>query len=235
MTDKPLAQTSANDVRRYFDEHTQGAVTSRATALSAVKSLLSYAVRSGLIDQNPGADVKITHERYDTVRQVVDHRDIERMILLETNERNFAILLVAYSGGLLTSELADLKWADVAPSESGAATLRVVGYQSKIREVRISVAAWKAVSVLREHAKPSDPIFMSKKGGHMDPSSIHRVIKAAVVRAGLPENMSTYWLRHAQSAHSLAAGIPLNLLQKKLGHTEIGTTQRYVQMFAASP
>ena len=184
--------------------------------------------------QNPGADVKTTQERYDTVRLVVDQRDIERMILLETDERNFAILFVAYSGGLLTSELAGLKWSDAVQHESGAATFRVVGHKDKVREVRISAAAWNAVSVLRGHAKPSDPIFVSKKGGHMDPTSVHRVVKAAVVRAGLPENMSTYWLRHAQTAHSLAAGTPLHLLQKKLGHTELDTTQRYVQMFAAS-
>jgi site-specific recombinase XerD len=234
FTGKSLAASTAEDVRAFYEEHVQGTPSTRATTLSAVKSLFSYAHDTGIMSHNPGAAVMLPLARRGTVRRVVDHRDIERMILLETNERNFAILIVAYSGGLMTSELAGLKWSDAIEHESGAATLRVVGYKGRIREVRISIAAWRAVSVLRGHAVANDPIFVSKKGGHLGPTSIHAVVKAAVARAGLPSNMSTYWLRHAQTAHSLAAGTPLHLLQKKLGHTELETTQRYVRMFSVN-
>ncbi len=233
MTQKPLAQTTADDVVRYFEDHATGTIASRATALSAVKSLLSYAVKNGLMTHNPGTDVQVPRERYDTVRPVIDQRDIERMIFTETDERNFALLMVAYSGGLMVSELAALTWGDVAEHQSSA-VLRVAGYEGKLREVRISPASWKALSLLRGHSKATDPVFVSRKGGHMDPSAVHRVVKAAADRAGLPKGMSTYWLRHAQTAQSLEAGISLKALQGKLGHGQISTTRRYVRMLASA-
>ena len=172
-------------------------------------------------------------ERYDTTRPVIDQRDIERMIFTETDERNFALLMVAYSGGLMVSELAALTWGNVAEHQSGA-VLRVAGYEGKHREVRISPASWKALSLLRGHSKVTDPVFVSRKGGHMDPSAVHRVVKAAADRAGLPKGVSTYWLRHAQTAHSIEAGVSLDALQERLGHSKIDTTRRYVSRLASA-
>ena len=233
LTGKPLIETTSGDIQKFFDDHTQGTMTSRCTALSAVKSLFSFTFKTGRMAHNPGASVAIPKARYDTTRPVVDHNDIERMIALETDERNFAMLLVAYSGGLLVSELSMLKWSDVAEHDDGA-TLRVIGYRGRVREVRVSVACWRALFALRGHAKSSEPVFVSKKGGNLSPSAVHRVVKFAALRAGLPEELSTYWLRHAQTSHSLDAGTPLRLLQLKLGHTNIDTTKRYVGSFAGS-
>ena len=233
LTGKSLIEITPNDIQMFFDGHTKGTIASRCTALSAVKSLFSFAHRTGRMPNNPGASVAIPKTRHETTRPVVGHSNIERMIALETDERNFAILLVAYSGGLLVSELSMLKWCDVANNESGA-TLRVIGYRGRVREVRVSAGCWKALSILRGHAKASEPVFVSKKGGHMSLSAVHRVVKTAALRAGLPEDLSIYWLRHAQTSHSLDAGTPLRLLQLKLGHTNIDTTKRYVEMFAAS-
>ena len=233
LTGKSLIETTSGDIQKFFDDHTQGTMTSRCTALSAVKSLFSFALKTGRMPHNPGASVAIPKARHERTRPVIDHNDIERMIALENDERNFAMLLVAYSGGLLVSELSMIKWCDIAEHENGA-TLRVIGYRGKVREVRVSAACWKALSILRGHAKPSEPVFVSKKGGHLSLSAVHRVVKAAALRAGLPENLSIYWLRHAQTSHSLDAGIPLRLLQLKLGHSNIDTTKRYVEMFAVS-
>ena len=58
MLAKPLSQTTTDDVRRYFEDHATGTIASRATALSAVKSLLSYAVKNRFDGHNPGADVR---------------------------------------------------------------------------------------------------------------------------------------------------------------------------------
>ena len=232
MLAKPLSQTTTDDVRKYFEDHARGTISSRATALSAVKSLLSYAVKNGLMNHNPGAGFQIPRERYNMVRPVIDQRDIERMIFTETDERNFALLMVAYSGGLMVSELAALTWGDVAEHQIGA-VLRVVGYKGKLRDVLISPASWKALLLLRGHSRATDPVFVSRKGGHMDPSAVHRVVKAAADRAGLPKGMSTYWLRHAQTAHSIEAGTSLDALRGRLGHSNVDTTRRYVSRLAS--
>jgi integrase len=43
------------------------------------------------------------------------------------------------------------------------------------------------------------------------------------------EAASTHWLRHTFGSHSVAAGIPLDVIREDLGHASIGTTSRYLR------
>ena len=52
--------------------------------------------------------------------------------------------------------------------------------------------------------KPDDPVFRSRQGGGpRDPSQVHRIVKIAAKRAGLPALVSAHWLRHAHVSHAL--------------------------------
>ncbi|WP_430734229.1 tyrosine-type recombinase/integrase [Fodinisporobacter ferrooxydans] len=82
---------------------------------------------------------------------------------------------------------------------------------------------------LREEAELDDPIFVSrKKEGQLSPSQVHRIVKAAAKRAGLGDNVSAHWLRHAHASHSLDRGAPIHLVQSTLGHASVATTGRYL-------
>jgi integrase/recombinase XerD len=71
-------------------------------------------------------------------------------------------------------------------------------------------------------------VFRSAKGGHLDPSQVHRVVKVAAARAGLPPGLSAHWLRHAHASHALDRGAPVSLVQVTLGHASVATTGRYL-------
>ncbi|MCJ2009163.1 tyrosine-type recombinase/integrase [Methylobacterium sp. J-092] len=57
---------------------------------------------------------------------------------------------------------------------------------------------------------------------------MHRVVKAAVTRAGLPTEVSAHWLRHAHASHSLDRGAPIHLVQATVEHASVATTGRYL-------
>jgi site-specific recombinase XerD len=71
-------------------------------------------------------------------------------------------------------------------------------------------------------------VFASQRRGHLDPSQVHRVVKAAAARAGLPAEVSAHWLRHAHASHALGRGAPTHLVQATLGHASVATTGRYL-------
>ena len=48
----------------------------------------------------------------------------------------------------------------------------------------------------------SSSVPLRQKGGHLDPSAAHRVVKRAAARAGLPPAVSAHWLRHAHASHT---------------------------------
>ncbi len=144
------------------------------------------------------------------------------------------LLTVLYGGGLRISEVCGLRWRDLAPrDEAGQAT--VFGKGGKTRVVLLSAATWKVLAALRGDAdaklagaSADAPVFLSRKGGALDPSAVHRIVKAAAARAGLSIEVSAHWLRHAHASHALDRGAPIHLVQATLGHASVATTGRYL-------
>jgi integrase/recombinase XerD len=56
---------------------------------------------------------------------------------------------------------------------------------------------------------------------------VHRIVKAAAARAGLPRAVSAHYLRHAHVSHALDRGAPAHLVQATVGHSDLRTTSRY--------
>ena len=75
---------------------------------------------------------------------------------------------------------------------------------------------------------PTSPWVLSREGGALDPSQVHRIVKAAAARAGLPQTVSAHWHRHAHASHNLDRGAPIHLVQATLGHALVATTERYL-------
>ena len=92
----------------------------------------------------------------------------------------------------------------------------------------LSPNTWRSLTNLRAEAGPDAPVFRSAKGGHLDPSQIHRVVKAAAKRAGISCALSAHWLRHAHASHALDRKVEIHLVQQTLGHANIATTGRYL-------
>ena len=102
------------------------------------------------------------------------------------------------------------------------------GKGGKTRVLLLSTATWKVLTALRGEAVPDAPVFLSRKGGALDPSAVHRIVKAAAARTGLATNVSAHWLRHAHASHALDRGAPIHLVQATLGHASVATTGRYL-------
>ena len=136
------------------------------------------------------------------------------------------MLRLLYAGGLRISEACGLCWRDVQPrDDAGQAT--VYGKGGKTRVILLPASVWRALAPLRQGADQDAPVFRSAKGGHLDPSAVHRVVKAAAARAGLPASVSAHWLRHAHASHALDRGAPIHLVQQTLGHASLTTTSKY--------
>ena len=165
----------------------------------------------------------------DLAERIMPEADALRLVALEPNARNRALLTVLYGGGLRISEVCGLSWRDLAErDEAGQAT--VMGKGGKTRVVLLSANTWRAIQGMRnEHTLPDAPVFRSREGdGRLDPRQVHRIVKAAASRAGLSADISAHWLRHAHASHSLDRGAPIHLVQATLGHASVATTGRYL-------
>lgn len=229
---KPLGSVRVGDLQDYLAGLSGSSATVAVTA-SALKSLFTFAQQVGFLRFNIGAAVKVPPVKNTLAERIMSEADALMMVRLEPGLRNRVLLTVLYGGGLRISEVCGLRWRDLASrDEAGQAT--VFGKGGKTRVVLLSAATWKVLQALRErsgqvgHSTADDPVFVSRKGGALDPSAVHRIVKAAAARAGLSADVSAHWLRHAHASHSLDRGAPIHLVQATLGHASVATTGRYL-------
>ena len=106
----------------------------------------------------------------------------------------------------------------------------VYGKGGKTRTILLSASTWQALQIYKgEKNLPDTPVFPSrKKKGHLDPSQVLRIVRAAAKRAEIDLNVSPHWLRYAHASHALDRGAPIHLVQQTLGHESVATTRRYL-------
>lgn len=223
---KPLGSVRMGELQDYIAGRPGSSATVALTA-AALKSLLTFAQEVGFLRFNIGAAVKVPPIKNTLAERIMAEGDALLMIRQEPSLRNRVLLTVLYGGGLRISEVCGLRWRDLAVrDEAGQAT--VFGKGGKTRVVLLSSATWKVLTALRGEASTDAPVFLSRKGGALDPSAVHRVVKAAAARAGLQPEVSAHWLRHAHASHALDRGAPIHLVQATLGHASVATTGRYL-------
>lgn len=227
---KPLAAVTLADLQRWAENLGQGSLrpASRNRALTAVKSLLSFAHETGCLPFNVGAALKLHPAPDHLARRIVDENTVAKLIEAAPDGRDRLLLKLLYVSGVRVSELCGLKWCDALPRREGG-QVTVFGKGGKTRAILLTPKVWEQLQALRCEAQATDAVFRSRKGGGaLDPSQVRRIVYAAARRAGLEEKVSPHWFRHAHASHALDRGAPIHLVQATLGHASVATTGRYL-------
>ncbi len=223
---QPLAAVTLGDVQAYADTLVGLAPSSQGRALGAVKSLLAFAHRLGHLPFDVGRAVRVPSRRDSLAQRILSEAEVHRLLALEPGPRNRVLLRFLYASGVRVSEAVGVCWGDMTAREEGG-QVTVHGKGGKTRHILLPPSIWRELVALRGDAVPTAPLFRSQRGGHLHPSQVLRIVKAAAQRAGLSGAESPHWLRHAHASHALDRGAPIHLVQATLGHSSVATTGRY--------
>jgi len=144
--------------------------------------------------------------------------------------------LIVYIGiflGLRVEELSNLRVRDI---DLHADVLLVrEGKGDKDRAVPIHSKIKKFIQSALDGRQPSDPVFISKKGGALQPRMIQLLIKKLAKDAGLPDadrdrHYTPHKMRHYFATKLLESGTPIHEVSELLGHANIATTQVYLHV-----
>ena len=228
---KPLHAVTLADVQDFADALHPLAPASRYRTLSALKSLLAFGHRIGYLPFDVGRALRLPAVRNRLAERILPEADLHRILSLEVNPRNRAILMLLYASGVRVSELCGLCWRDLQPN-GDAGQISVFGKGGVTRAIKVPVSVWNLVTGLRgPGSAPDDPVFRSRKGIHngvLRPLAILRIVRRSAQRAGMEVPVSPHWFRHAHASHALDRGAPIHLVQATLGHASITTTGRYL-------
>jgi site-specific recombinase XerD len=150
--------------------------------------------------------------------------------------RNRAIIAVQVRSGLRVGEALALELKDLDFS-LGAITV-MEGKGSKRRMVHMDehtagfLELWIRGPRARLHLPRTAPLFCTYERGNTGKpvryAYFEQALKRAGARAGITKRVHSHGLRHTFAFMMLLEGWDLVMLQQALGHTDLGTTQRYV-------
>ena len=223
---KPLQWLTLEDLQTFADylESKGLSKSSQRTYLSAIKSLLSFASKTGLIQFNVGASIKCPMAKDTLSEKILDRDVVLQMIKAEPILRNQLILQMFYYIGLRVTELIGLTWSDL-----NGDYLTIYGKGGKTRVVRVPYFLVKELVKFQGNASQNDPIFLSHKTKKaLRRESVTHLVKEAAVRVGASPKTSSHWLRHCHATHSLSKGAPINLVSQTLGHSSVAITSKYL-------
>ncbi len=229
--DLSLSEVTLNELQAFSNAlGAKGyAVSTVSRKLAAVKSLLTFGYRVGILKVNVGSLVKLPKGKDRLAERILSQEQVMAMIELTENLRDQVLIRFLYATGARVSEVCVLKWRDIQEISGGRAQVSLLGKGGKTRVVVFSGEMWEVLQKLRGSGGLNAPVFKSRKqGGHLDPSQVNRIVRKAAKRAGLEAKVSPHWLRHSHASHSLEGGAPLQLVKESLGHSHIAMTERYL-------
>lgn len=93
------------------------------------------------------------------------------------------------------------------------------------RTVSLSLTTVAAIRDAVEAVDIEQLVFSAKEGGRLRPQNFHpRVWRPAVARSGIRKQPRVHDLRHSHASWLIAQGLPLPIIQQRLGHESIKTT-----------
>lgn len=210
--------------------------TTRKHAYTVLRQALRQAVRWRMLDSDPLAAVTAPtvggHEptilTIEQARQLVDAARGTRLA---------PIVAVTLGGGLRRSEACGLTWGDVdldagtvrverGLHEAKGATFHEPPKTARSRRT-VALPAW-AVELLRPcRALPATPLVTAPSDPSQPwlPSEVTHAFRELSERAGVRVPLRD--LRHSSATLALAAGVDVAVVSRRLGHSNLATTDRF--------
>lgn len=144
-----------------------------------------------------------------------------------------ALIVVLWRGGLRIQEALSLTEPDLDPRR-GSLLVRH-GKGGRRREIGMDAWGWEQLRpwLASRRDLPVGPLFCvidgPTRGRPWSSAAVRVELRRLASHAGVRRRFAPHQLRHAHAVELAREGVPLNIIQRQLGHANLGTTSVYLQ------
>ena len=231
-----VTETNLNSYMLYL-ERNQYAPSSILRSVASIRSFYRYLMKKGIAEANPAEDLKLPKvEKKEP--EILTVEEVERLLRMPDTAslkgiRDSAMLELLYATGMRVSELISLNVEDVNLSLS----YLVCADRKKERIIPFGNTAKKALTLYLKEARPqfvrddaATILFTNFAGSPMSRQGFWKILKGYVKEAGIEKDVTPHTLRHSFATHMIQNGANLKTMQEMLGHSDISTTQMYLNL-----
>jgi site-specific recombinase XerD len=143
------------------------------------------------------------------------------------------LIVVLWRAGLRISEALALTESDLDPGRGAVLVRR--GKGGKRREVGMDRWAWDQLTpwLTIRQSMPVGALFCvlrgPTRGRPSSPAGVRVQLREAALQAGVRRRFAPHQLRHAHAVEMSREGVPLVVIQRQLGHANLGITSVYLR------
>ena len=226
------------DIKDYIKELQEEGkkASSISRCIASIRSFYQFVLKRKKIKVDPTANIQ-SPKIEKRVPSVLTSKEVE--LLLDQPKdvdlkgtRDKAMLEFAYATGMRVTEIISLNIDDVN-LEEGYVTCKTGNKQRTIPLGTMSLNALKEyVDDARDVLIKKDDekaLFVNVNGGRLTRQGFWKIIKYYKEQAHITKDITPHVLRHSFATHLLQNGADLKAIQTMLGHSDISSTQVYMQ------
>ena len=223
---KPLDRIAPEEVGRWFDAYSRTSPGGANRTLSILRQIMNYAIARGFIETNPTRGVK--KNRRPRLTRFLSREEIGRLHrVLDRQTRKSSrpqadIIRLLLLTGCRRGEIVGLRWSEVQGDAlmlaDGKTGPRTVPLNSQARQVLDGQPRGESPFVFPSPRDPSRP-------RHHDIELWYRVRSEAGI-----EDVRLHDLRHTLASHAVMNGVPVPVVSRMLGHSNVKMTMRYAHL-----
>ncbi len=205
-------------------------------SLASIRAFYQYLLRNKKIKKDPTEEIQ-SPKIDKRVPTVLSAQEVE--LLLEQPKsvdlkgiRDKAMLEFAYATGMKVTEIISLNITDVDFGEG----LVMCKTGDKQRNIPLGNLSKEALKDYVENARPIlikddsvTALFVNTNGQRLTRQGFWKIIKYYKEQAHITKDITPHVLRHSFATHLLQNGADLKSIQLMLGHSDISSTQVYMQ------
>ena len=195
-------------------------------SLASIRSFYQYLIRVKKIKKDPTMTIESPKISKRTPN-ILTSKDVDLK-----GTRDKAMLEFAYATGMRVTEMISLDIDDVKLDEGYV----VCRGRSKSRNIPLGSMSLKALKEYIDDARPylirdesEEALFVNVNGTRLTRQGFWKIVKYYKEQAHIEKDITPHVLRHSFATHLLQNGADLKAIQTMLGHSDISSTQVYMQ------
>lgn len=227
---KDVKDITTMDIRSYLADLVTSKNIKNSTLenqKAIIRTFFEWLEVEDYIPKNPAKKIQPTKIEIRT-KKVLSVEELELMRESCTTDRQKALLEFLFSTGCRLSEAHQIDISNINWSDN---SVRIIGKGNKERKIFFSAKAkMYLLKYFSTRTADHDPLFISSKKpyGRLGKRAIEKEIAKIATNAGFTESIHPHTMRRTYATLGRKAGMPLEVLQELMGHSDISTTMGYI-------
>ena len=232
---KDLTDEGIKDYIKYMQEEGKKPSTI-SRGLASIRSFYQYEAKNKIVEKDPTEGIQ-SPKIEKRVPSVLTSNEVALLLEQPKNvdlkgTRDKAMLEFAYATGMRVTEIISLNVEDIN-LETGYATCKNGKKERTVPIGEMSLKALKDYMLNARHTMIKDDnekaLFVNVNGQRLTRQGFWKIIKYYKEQAHIDKDITPHVLRHSFATHLLQNGADLKSIQTMLGHSDILSTQIYMQ------